>query len=132
MLVLPAALAEDGVQVGRRDGLVDPVEELAQGARDQAALAHRGHAVRGRHEGVDVEHQGALLGHGDGCQQDVAFVGLAECHGVVAQIGLQFGQALGIVDEQRQLRSLVETGLDEQVTVGAIEVRGSASSLAGL
>lgn len=129
--MLPAAGGEDDVQIGCRDGDVDPVEEFAQGDRDQWALGGRDDGVHGSHEGVDIEHQSACLGHGNGCEHDVDLVDLVEGDAVVAQVGLQPGQTVGVVDRQRELRYLAGPGLDEQITVGAFEVRRLAYGCAG-
>lgn len=122
-VVLPGAAVEDGVQVGRWGIGADPGEELAHGDHDQRPFRVRYDGVHGGHEGVDVEHQSARLRHCDGSQLDVSDVDLVEGDGVITQIGLQLCQAVGVVDGQRQLRCLVEPGLDEQITIGAFEVR---------
>lgn len=130
--MLPAALREDGVQVGRRDVDVDPVEQFAQGEGDLLTLGVRYDGEHRGHEGVDVQHQAAALDHVDGAEDEVGAVDLVERYGVVTQVGLQLGQALDVVDAQCQLRSLVRLRLDEQAAVGALEVGGQSRARAGV
>lgn len=130
--MLPAALREDGVQVGRRDVDVDPVEQFAQGEGDLVALGVRHDGEHRGHEGVDVQRQAAALDHVDGAEDEVGAVDLVERYGVVTQVGLQLGETCLVVDGQRQLRRLVGSRLDEQVAVGAFEVGGQSRAHAGV